>query len=574
MDIKKENEKHKVYNLFKLPIEYNDKTRTIFDNLKTDLELTKNIDPTKKSIYQHILNPSTNIGEQCLDKWSENYTTDTSFLHDTQKLYTNIYDLSINKENIDKMTSIWGKIKDDKNFIEKYNYMSWDKLSWLNQSKFYLTLTSFYHITSPVWNLLSPLFAIVFPFILLKLMRVPLNMEMYKKVLEKQFRNHIIGQALTNFTTVPMYKKIYFLFMVWIYFYNIYQNIISCYRFYGNIYLITDNINCIKEYSELTLKNIDLILFKIKNLSSYKKFSIELDMYRDKLYKFHKTLNLLNLTGSFKQRLFDMGSIMKEYYTIYNNSELNNILNYSLGFNGYIDNLCGLRENIVNKTVNACKYGYEVNFKDMYHPSIEGKIIKNNVKLSKNKMITGPNAAGKTTLLKSTIINILFSQQMGFGYYKSATVYPYDYIHCYINIPDTSARDSLFQAEARRCKNILTSIEENRQARHFCIFDELFSGTNPYEAISSGYGYLTYISKLNNIRFMLTTHFVQLCNLLDKNKNIVNENMETTIIDNTPKYSYKVINGISKIKGAICVLKDLKYPKSILRKSEKILKKL
>ena len=113
MDIKKENENKKVYNLFKLPIEYNEKTRTIFDNLKNDLELTKNIDPAKKSIYQHILNPSTNIGEQCLDKWSENYTTDTSFLHDTQKLYTNIYDLSINKENIDKMTSIWGKIKDD-----------------------------------------------------------------------------------------------------------------------------------------------------------------------------------------------------------------------------------------------------------------------------------------------------------------------------------------------------------------------------------------------------------------------------------------------------------------------------
>ena len=574
MEIKKENDKNKVYNLFKLPIEYNEKTKKIFDNLKNDLELTKNIDPTKKSIYQHILNPSTNIGEQCLDKWSENYTTDITFLTDTQKLYKNIYDLSINKENIDKMTTIWGKIKDDKNFIEKYNYMSWDKLAWLNQSKFYLSLTSFYHITSPVWNLLSPLFALVFPFVLLKIMRVPLNMEMYKKVLEKQFKNHIIGQALTSFTTVPMYKKVYLLFMVWIYFYNIYQNVISCYRFYRNIYLITDNINCIKEYSELTLKNIDLILFKIKNLSSYKKFSIELDMYRDKLYKFNKSLNLLNLTGSFKQRLFDMGNIMKEYYCIYNDSELNNILNYSLGFNGYIDNICGLRENIISKKINQCKYGHEVNFKDMYHPSIEGKIVKNNVKLTKNKIITGPNAAGKTTLLKSTIINILFSQQMGFGYYKSATLYPYDYIHCYINIPDTSARDSLFQAEARRCKNILTSIEENPQARHFCIFDELFSGTNPYEAISSGYGYLTYISKLSNIRFMLTTHFVQLCNLLDKNKNIANENMETTISNNKPIYSYKVINGISKIKGAICVLKDLKYPKIILRKSEKILKKL
>ena len=163
---------------------------------------------------------------------------------------------------------------------------------------------------------------------------------------------------------------------------------------------------------------------------------------------------------------------------------------------------------------------------------------------------------------------------MGFGYYTSGTICPYDYIHCYINIPDTSARDSLFQAEARRCKNILTNIDENAQARHFCIFDELFSGTNPYEAISSGYGYLNYISKKKNINFMLTTHFVKLCKLLDKNKNISNENMETSIKKNKPKYSYKVIPGISKIKGAICVLQDLNYPKSILKKSEKILKSL
>ena len=47
MEIKKENDKNKVYNLFKLPIEYNEKTKKIFDNLKNDLELTKNIDPTK-----------------------------------------------------------------------------------------------------------------------------------------------------------------------------------------------------------------------------------------------------------------------------------------------------------------------------------------------------------------------------------------------------------------------------------------------------------------------------------------------------------------------------------------------
>ena len=50
----------------------------------------------------------------------------------------------------------------------------------------------------------------------------------------------------------------------------------------------------------------------------------------------------------------------------------------------------------------------------------------------------------ETTLLKSTLINLILSQQIGFGFYKSAYINPYKHIHCYINIPDTSGRDSLF----------------------------------------------------------------------------------------------------------------------------------
>ena len=83
------------------------------------------------------------------------------------------------------------------------------------------------------------------------------------------------------------------------------------------------------------------------------------------------------------------------------------------------------------------------------------------------------------------------------GFYNNATINPYKYIHCYLNIPDTSGRDSLFQAEARRCKEILDSVVNNKE-RHFCIFDEIYSGTNPYEAISGAYAYLTYLSKYGN----------------------------------------------------------------------------
>ena len=141
---------------------------------------------------------------------------------------------------------------------------------------------------------------------------------------------------------------------------------------------------------------------------------------------------------------------------------------------------------------------------------LSNKIITNDIDLRKNIILTGPNAAGKTTLLKSSIINLLFIQQIGYGYFKSAEVTPFDYIHSYINIPDTSSRDSLFQAEARRCKEIINVVKSNPKARHFCIFDELYSGTNPHEAISSAYSYLLYLSKSKKIKICINNTFYTL----------------------------------------------------------------
>ena len=137
-------------------------------------------------------------------------------------------------------------------------------------------------------------------------------------------------------------------------------------------------------------------------------------------------------------------------------------------------------------------------------------------------IITGPNASGKTTILKSTLINIIFTQQFGCGFYDSAKFSPFKHIHCYLNIPDTSGRDSLFQAEARRCKEILDVITSNKKDSHFCAFDELYSGTNPEEAETSAAAFMLYLQKYKNVSSLLTTHFVKVCKKLDKIKGIEN----------------------------------------------------
>ena len=73
---------------------------------------------------------------------------------------------------------------------------------------------------------------------------------------------------------------------------------------------------------------------------------------------------------------------------------------------------------------------------------------------------------------------------------------------------------------------------------------------------------------------MLTTHFIRLCNLFLKKKHIKNYNMETTIEKNIPTYSYKLVPGISKIKGGICILRNLGYPEDILKETEKMIQEM
>jgi DNA mismatch repair ATPase MutS len=129
-----------------------------------------------------------------------------------------------------------------------------------------------------------------------------------------------------------------------------------------------------------------------------------------------------------------------------------------------------------------------------------------------------------------------------------------------LNIPDTSGRDSLFQAEARRCREVLTEVEDG--ARILCIFDELFSGTNPSEASASAYAFLKYLAGLPNVTFLLTTHFLDVCTKLDAQ--VQNAHMTTRNDGGELTYEYKFKMGISRIKGGLKVLKDLNYPSSIL----------
>jgi DNA mismatch repair ATPase MutS len=322
-------------------------------------------------------------------------------------------------------------------------------------------------------------------------------------------------------------------------------------------------------------------------LSKYQSFIEKARENQRILADFKKKLDLVTPYNPFSfKKIQQLGAVLDIFYQIHGNADLNHSLLFSFGFHGYIDNITGLQENIKRKKVQFAKIAKKgkSKFAKVYYPPLVDKNPKsNNVSMTNNLIITGPNASGKTTVLKSCLVNVLLSQQVGCGFYKQATLVPYQHIHCYLNIPDTSGRDSLFQAEARRCKEIIEHILENKEERHFCVFDELYSGTNPEEAVSSGKAFLLYLNKFKKtVDCLLTTHFFDLCKSLEEGTSFVNYSMKTLIqrdlgateSDKSKAtesdrekivYTYEMQRGISNVKGGIHVLTDMNYPIEIIR---------
>jgi DNA mismatch repair ATPase MutS len=554
---------------FLFPIEFNTSKRQIFDNLYQDLELLETHN-NNESIYQKTFNPSTPIGEECLKKWSKYYTTDTSFLKDSQKIIKNLnkYDKLCDNDVVLECWDSWSDIKNTENFLEKFQYIEWEKLKFLNKSEFFLGILTFYEIVSPVLSLLAPIMLLIIPFIILKILKMPINVETYVKILFEQLDKHPIGQIFTKFKGLGWSQRFYLLLCGGMYIYQIYQNIISCYKFYLNTKEINNTFKTLKKYTNYTIQRINNYIQLIDKYESHNDYKEYIKLNLQKLEDFKIIIEKIPLTTFNPQKMIAMGKTMKEFYILQTCPDIQDLLLFTFGFNGYIETLNGVKQNIDTKYLNAIKIkksrNTELKMCNVYHPCIEGEIATNTINMVSNKIITGPNAAGKTTILKATVVNILLSQQIGFGFYQKGKITPFDFIHCYLNIPDTNSRDSLFQAEARRCRDILNFINNNPHSRHFCIFDELFSGTNPYEAVATAHAYLNHISKNKKVRFMLTTHYIKLCKFFKKHKTIVNYNMETSIQNDKAVYSYKIIKGISKIKGGIMVLKELNYPTEII----------
>jgi len=585
---------------FKLPIYYNPSKIELKQNIINDLELVSTLDASCNPIYNYYFDTIYNqnvFSKKLMEQISKYYTTDIQFLKEKQillqkyqKLEQKYIDYSPNYKGI---IDIWTELKSDIDFKEKYYYIDWTFLDFLNKSEYFLQFMSIYNMMSPIISLFVPIIILIIPFIIIKLKGLDLSLSEYIDVLKIVAQTNAIGKLfVVNFGEIDIREKMYIFISAAFYLFSIYQNIMVCVRFNNNMIKIHKYFQEIKQYLNYTIQSMENYLKYSSDLVSQKEFNV---IVREKIGILSEFKNKIENISNYKfgniKKISEIGKILKYFYELHDDVRYNEAFIYSFGFNGYIDCIEGLSNNIKERKVSFANFidnnksdnknaivkkkeerkkiektkKKNIIFKNSYHACLkDDSPVKNTVKLNKNIIITGPNASGKTTILKSTLINIIFSQQFGCGFYDSANFSPFKHIHCYLNIPDTSGRDSLFQAEARRCKNIIDIVDSNEKDTHFCVFDELYSGTNPDEAIISATAFMKYLIKNKNVSCILTTHFIKVCKNLKNHKNISNCHMITKSEGNRLNYLYKLENGISEVKGGINVLYDMNYPKEII----------
>ena len=565
--------KQPIQDTFKLPIQYN-KHKTLDNSLLEDIELCGN-----NNKYNCILNNKENFN-LLIDDYSKYYSTSKSFLKDTQKLCNNFniedFDCSECEVENTRCKGMYEEFLQETSFDDKYQYLTFNMLRKFNKNPLVLQCLGYYNLSTPVLSLATPIFILIIPYFVLRFKGIRITMRTYVSMMKTILFRSSIFRGLMNFSNGTSSEKISFIVSLIFYGFQIYNNVISCISFYNNLNNMYSFIQSYKKYLKYTLNNMNEIQKNIVTLKSYHIFNTDIESNKVVLKKMLNKVNCVFEFDNLLSKLTQMGVLLKINYELFYDVEHLTSFYYSIKLNQYVHDLKKINNLIKNKKLNKRSFVDKKIMKGMYYmPHInDDKYTTNDIDIKKNIVVTGPNASGKTTLIKSILINLIISQQWGYGCFEKCKMSIYDNFHSYLNIPDTSNRDSLFQAEARRCKDIIEKIHsvnnKREKERNFCIFDEIYSGTNPIDATLCATAYLKAMNTLKkSCDYVLTTHYTELCKNINDEEFTVNKKMNTIINKNedgktTYEYTYKLIDGISKINGGKQILIDLDYPQYVL----------
>jgi len=423
-------------------------------------------------------------------------------------------------------------------------------LSYINYIE---TLLDIYHIYKiffiPITSILYPISTFVAPYIYLnRYLKMNISFSSYLEIIVQIIKMLCVSTG--NFRT-DLIKFISIFFYIGIYLYNMYQTYEVAYFLYSTKDKLQNKMEGLVKFVNHSLnimnnvpKNIIEPYFNIR--ATYEGILINNSM--SCIYRIWKDDIL-------KEKL---SSLLKTIYAVDVIYSINNLF--------------------LEKDWSVVSYNnVETKFWDAKNPILSDTQISNPVSLGRNIIVTGPNAGGKTTYVKTILSNVILGQTIGIAYSIKSQMILYDTVNSFMRVSDVLGNRSYFEAEAEYCLNMINKAKEINANNKSALFlmDEPMHSTPPIEGMATAYAVIEYLSKLQGITLIITTHFHRLIKLEEiYPEKFINLSVDAIPMNNKYHFPYKINRGHSYLCIAIELLDIKDFPKDIIDNAIKMKNKI
>jgi DNA mismatch repair ATPase MutS len=202
------------------------------------------------------------------------------------------------------------------------------------------------------------------------------------------------------------------------------------------------------------------------------------------------------------------------------------------------------------------------NVEDIYHPMINNPVV-NSIMDDRSVLITGSNASGKSTFLKTIAINAILAQTI---YMTMSRKYSANFYRVFSSMAlndNLKNNESYYIVEIKSLKRILDASKDETPI--LCFIDEVLRGTNTVERIAASAQILNSLNK-EQVMCFAATHDIELTQILEKIYR--NYHFEEEVKDNDILFNYELRNGRATSRNAIKLLHIIGYDKQIIDQAE------
>lgn len=203
--------------------------------------------------------------------------------------------------------------------------------------------------------------------------------------------------------------------------------------------------------------------------------------------------------------------------------------------------------------------------RNLYHPLLKDP-VKNDILAQRGVLLTGSNASGKSTFLKSVAVNAVLAQTI---YACCADAYEGSFFRIMTSMAlrdDLEGGESYYIVEIRSIKRILDAVQ-NQTMPVLCFVDEVLRGTNTVERIAASTQILKSLAR-TGVYCFAATHDIELTHLLEKEYD--NYHFEEEIADDDIYFPYKLLKGRATTRNAIRLLSVMGYDEKIIGKAQEM----